>query len=157
MLLKSVPSPVTLLLHVHLLMGIQAQAPTWPPALASQGCSPVCHLRDIAKSKSDCVINLTFRHSNPSQQEISTEQKLSRVGPSQPISCSCKHYAMFMEFLPSPLPELISTPLPFMVEFCWLLFQEDPLAHQHHTYKHGKMGGSSWYSQNSPCCFIIIC
>lgn len=49
--------------------------------------------------------------------------RLTSLSPSPAAANTTQ--CLFIEFLPSLLPKLVSSPLPFKAEFCWPLFQED--------------------------------
>lgn len=174
MLLKSVPPPTALLPCVHLLTGTPAQSGT--DLTSSFGVSGMlCSQlgRDAAKSESDPAVSIrTFSHSTspPTKEQAqlaSLEHKLPRADQSSPSPAAANTIqGLFMEFLPSLLPDLISIPLPFEAEFWWLLFQEDLPDQHHRTNTHGEM----WWvlldtprevcvypSLHSPCCLIITC
>ena len=164
MLLKSVPPPAALLPRVHLLTGTPAQSGT--DLTSSFGVSGMLRSqlgRDAAKSKSDPAFPFlpSAIPPPPTTKEqaplASLEHKLPRADQSSPsLAAANTVQGLFMEFLPSLLPDLISIPLPFEAEFWWLLFQEDLPDHHHRTHTHGKMWWVLLDTPRAVCVYLSL-
>lgn len=119
--------------------------------------SPGSHLGDLAKLTSDPVIPLlTFSHpksptGSSSEGQYGIQALQDWPVPAHLLFLQTPQY-LFIECLPSPLPELISIPLPFKAEFCGPLFQRDLLDHLH-TYKHDTM---YWVLLDIPKTFCVF-